>query len=68
MFYKLIDEAGNDHGTLQVNLESEEFERLAKEYKHITGDQLTTSGISRFLTKKGYAVVNVDPIEVPVNI
>ena len=68
MFYKLIDEMGNDHGMVQVNLESEEFERLAKEYKRTTGDQLTTVGISEFLTRKGYAVVNVDPIEILINI
>ena len=68
MFYKLIDEGGNDYGTLQVNLESEEFERLAKEYKNTTGDQLTTVGITQFLTKKGYAVVHVDPIEIPINL
>ncbi len=68
MFYKLIDDGGNDYGTLQVNLESEEFERIAKEYKNKTVDQLTTSGIARFLTKKGYAVVNVDPIEIPIRI
>jgi len=68
MFYKLIDDGGKDYGTLQVNLESEEFERLAKEYKNKTGDQLTTSGIAKFLTKKGYAVVNVNPVEVPINI
>jgi len=68
MFYRLIDEVGNDYGMLQVNIESEEFERLAKEYKNTTGDQLTTAGISKFLTRKGYAVVNVDPIEIPINI
>ena len=68
MFYKLIDDGGNDYGTLQVNLESEEFERIAKEYKNKTGDQLTTAGIARFLTKKGYAVVNVDPIKIPISI
>ena len=68
MFYKLIDDGGNEHGTLQVNLETEEFERLAKEYKHTTGDQLTTSGITKFLTKKGFAVVNVEPIEIPINL
>ena len=68
MFYKLIDEGGNDHGIVQVNLETDEFERLAKEYKDTTGDQLTTVGIYEFLTKKGYAVINVDPIEVPINL
>ena len=68
MFYKLIDDGGNDYGTLQVNLESEEFERLAKEYKQKTGDRLSTSGIAKFLTEKGFAVVNVDPIEVPINL
>jgi hypothetical protein len=68
MFYRLIDEAGNDYGMLQVNLESEEFERLAKEYKNTTGDQLTIEGIYKFLTKKGYAVINVDPIEIPISI
>ena len=68
MFYKLIDEVGNDYGMLQVNIESEEFEWLTKEYKHSTGDQLTTSGISWFLTKKGYAVVSVDPIEISITI
>jgi len=68
MFYKLIDEGGNDCGMLQVNLESDEFERLVKEYKKTNGDQVTTAGISRFLTKKGYAVVNVDPIEIPISI
>ncbi len=68
MFYKLIDESGNDHGMLQVNLETEEFERLAKEYKHTTGDQLSTAGIAKFLTKKGYAVINIDPFEVPISV
>lgn len=68
MFYRLIDEVGNDYGILQVNIESEEFERLAKEYKNTTGDHLTTAGISKFLIGKGYAVVNVDPIEIPINI
>ena len=68
MFYKLIDETGNDHGMVQANLESEEFERLAKEYRNTTGNQLTSTGIYKFLTKKGYAVVTVNPIEIPISI
>jgi len=66
MFYKLIDQSGNDQGVLQVNLESEEFERLAKECKEKNGKLLSTAGLYQFLTKKGYAVINVDPIEVSV--
>ena len=66
MFYKLIDDGGNDYGTLQVNLETEEFERLAKEYKEKSGNLLSIAGLYQFLTKKGYAVVSVDPIEVPI--
>jgi len=67
MFYKLIDASGKDHGVLQVNLESEEFERLAKEYKSITGNLLSIAGLYKFLTQKGYAVINVDLVEVPIN-
>lgn len=68
MFYKLIDDIGKDYGMLQVNIETDEFERIAKEYKQTTGNQLTISGIAKFLTKKGYAVVNVDPIAIPLSI
>ena len=68
MFYKLIDESGNDHGVLQVNLETDEFERLAKEYKEMSGDLLPIAGLYQFLTKKGYAVINVEPIEVPISL
>ena len=68
MYYKLIDKTGHDNGIVQVNLETEEFEKLAKEYRNTTGNQLTTSGIYQFLTKKGYAVVTVNPIEIPVSI
>ncbi len=66
MFYKLIDQSGNDQGVLQVNLESEEFERLAKEFKEKSGNLLSIAGLYQFLTKKGYAVISVDPIEVPI--
>ena len=68
MFYKLIDDDGNDCGIVEVNLKSEEFERLAKEYKNATGGKLSTAGIYKFLTQKGYAVISVDPVEVPINI
>jgi len=64
MFYRLVDGVGNNCGILQANIENDEFERLTKEYKHTTGNQLTITDISRFLTQKGYAVINVDPIEV----
>lgn len=67
MYYKLIDATGHDNGIIQVNLETKEFEKLAKEYRASTGNQLTTSGIYQFLTKKGYAVVTVNPIEIPVS-
>ncbi len=66
MFYKLIDQSGNDQGVLQVNLEFEEFERLAKEFKEKSGNLLSIAGLYQFLTKKGYAVISVDPIEVPI--
>ena len=66
MFYKLIDQSGNEQGVLQVNLESEEFERLAKEFKEKSGKLVSITDLYKFLTKKGYAVINVEPIEVPV--
>ena len=31
MYYKLIDATGHDTGIVQVNLETEEFEKLAKD-------------------------------------
>lgn len=68
MFYKLIDAAGHENGIIQVNLETEEFEKLAKEYRTTTGNPLTTSGIYQFLTQKGYAVVTVNPVDVPVGL
>jgi hypothetical protein len=66
MFYKLLDQSGNDQGVLQVNLESEEFERLAKEFMEKSGKLVSITALYKFLTKKGYAVINVEPIEVPI--
>jgi len=66
MFYKLIDQSGNDQGVLQVNLETEEFERLAKEFKKKSGNLVSRTDLYKFLTKKGYAVINVEPVEVPI--
>jgi hypothetical protein len=66
MFYKLLDQSGNDQGVLQVNLESEEFERLAKEFMEKRGKLVSITALYKFLAKKGYAVINVEPIEVPI--
>ena len=57
-----------DSGWLTEGLVTEEFERLAKEYKEKSGNLLSIAGLYQFLTKKGYAVVSVDPIEVPITI
>lgn len=68
MYYKLIDTTGHDNRIIQVNLETKEFEKLAKEYRTSTGSPLTTSGIYQFLTKKGYAVVTVNPVEISASL